>query len=231
MKVAARFFLKASIGVALLPVLVGFLWAAADVIGASLRLTESMVACLAGGTLLLLVVRLFPKPWRTYVAGHELTHATWAWLFGHKVKSIKVGATGGHVVLSDTNSLVTLAPYFFPLYAVAWAALAAVVEKVWPPAGNWLPLPAGFGFFYAFHVAMTLQVLRLRQPDIVSEGAIFSALVILVGNLVVGLLAGPQLAGSGSFLDGIHTGWFRTGQTLEFLVRLPDRFNLPTAAP
>lgn len=180
---------------------------------------------------MLLVALLLPKPWRTYVAGHELTHATWAWLFGHKVKSIKVSAKGGHVVLSDTNSLVTLAPYFFPLYAVAWAGLAAVTQRTWPAVGNWLLLPAGFGFFYAFHVAMTLQVLRLRQPDIVSEGAIFSALVILVGNLVVLLVAGPLLAGSDSFVEGIQSGWLRTGQILDFLVRLANRFSLPSAGP
>lgn len=180
---------------------------------------------------MLLVALLFPKPWRTYVAGHELTHATWAWLFGHKVKSIRIGAKGGHVVLSDTNSLVTLAPYFFPLYAVVWAGLGAVAQRIWPAVANWLLLPAGFGFFFAFHVAMTLQILRLRQPDIVSEGAIFSALVILVGNLVVLLLAGPILAGSGSFFEGFHSGWLRTGQTLDYLARLPDRFNLPSAAP
>jgi len=165
------------------------------------------------------------------VAGHELTHATWAWLFGHRVKSIKVGAKGGHVVLSDTNSLITLAPYFFPLYAVGWAGLVGLAQRIWPAVGQWLLLPLGFGFFYAFHVAMTIQVLRLRQPDIVSEGALFSAVVIPVGNIVVMLLFLPMLVGSGSVLDGFQSGWFRTGQIIDWLVHLPGRFRGLPATP
>jgi hypothetical protein len=230
MRVTA-YFLKLCVGLGLTPVLIGLGWAAAGVAGASFRLSESTLACLGGVALLLLVVLLFPKPWRSYVLGHELTHAAWAWLFGHKVKSIKVGAKGGHVILSDTNSLITLAPYFFPLYAVGWAGLAALAQRIWPAFGQWLLLPIGFGFFYAFHVAMTIQVLRLRQPDIGSEGALFSAVVILVGNLVVLLLFLPLLFGSGSFLEGLQSGWFRTGQIIDDLVHLAGRFRGLSATP
>jgi hypothetical protein len=228
---AAACFLKLCVGLGLTPILVGLGWAAAGVAGASFRLSESTLACLGGAALLILFVLLFPKPWRTYVAGHELTHAAWAWLFGHRVKSIKVGAKGGHVVLSDTNSLITLAPYFFPLYAVGWAGLVGLAQRIWPAVGQWLLLPLGFGFFYAFHVAMTIQVLRLRQPDIVSEGALFSAVVILVGNIVVMLLFLPMLVGSGSVLDGFQSGWFRTGQIIDWLVHLPGRFRGLPATP
>lgn len=231
MKVAALFFLKLGVGVALLPVLLGFGWATADVMGATFLPSESTLACLGGVALLLLVALLFPRPWRSYVLGHELTHATWAWLFGHKVRSIKVGAKGGHVVLSDTNSLITLAPYFFPLYAVAWAGVAALAQKIWPTIGHWLLLPAGFGFFYAFHIWMTLHVVRLRQPDIAREGAVFSAVVILAGSFVVLLLVVPLLAGSGSVLDGIRSGWLRTGQILDFLGHLAVRFKFVPALP
>lgn len=230
MRVAAC-FLKLCVGLGLTPILVGLGWAAAGVAGASFQLSEPTLALFGGVALLLLLVLLFPKPWRTYVVGHELTHATWAWLFGHRVKSIKVGAKGGHVVLSDTNSLITLAPYFFPLYAVGWAALVGLAQRIWPAVGQWLLLPAGFGFFYAFHFAMTIQVLRLRQPDIVSEGALFSAVVILVGNFVVMLLFLPLLVGSGSALDGLQSGWFRTGQIIDWLVHLPSPFRGLPATP
>jgi hypothetical protein len=181
---AAACFLKLCVGLGLTPILVGLGWAAAGVAGASFRLSESTLACLGGAALLILFVLLFPKPWRTYVAGHELTHAAWA-----------------------------------------------LAQRIWPAVGQWLLLPLGFGFFYAFHVAMTIQVLRLRQPDIVSEGALFSAVVILVGNIVVMLLFLPMLVGSGSVLDGFQSGWFRTGQIIDWLVHLPGRFRGLPATP
>ncbi len=61
---------------------------------------------------------LLPKPMRVYVFGHELTHAIWTWLFGGRVKRFKATSTGGHVVDHEEQFLITLAPYFFPLYVV-----------------------------------------------------------------------------------------------------------------
>ena len=66
-----------------------------------------------------------------YVLGHELTHALWTWLFGGKVKKMKVSSSGGHVVISKTNFFIALAPYFFPLYAVIVVAVFATGHLIW----------------------------------------------------------------------------------------------------
>ena len=68
-----------------------------------------------------------------YVFGHELTHALWTWLFGGQVKKMKVSSSGGHVIISKTNFLIALAPYFFPLYAVIVVGVFALGHLIW----NW----------------------------------------------------------------------------------------------
>jgi hypothetical protein len=66
---------------------------------------------LISGLLLLLIL---PSPIRTYVLGHELTHALWGLCMGARVGKINVTKNGGHVELSKTNFLITLPPIFFP---------------------------------------------------------------------------------------------------------------------
>src|SRR5262245_3047890 len=88
------------------------------------------VAFLGGAACWLVVFLLLPKPMLIYVFGHELTHALWTWLFGGRVKRFKATSKGGHVVISKTNSLIVLAPYFFPLYAVLVLLLFALGHLV-----------------------------------------------------------------------------------------------------
>ncbi|MEN7973474.1 MAG: hypothetical protein ABFR47_06530, partial [Verrucomicrobiota bacterium] len=131
---------------------------------------------------------LLPRPSRTYVLGHELTHAMWALLMGARVSKLKVGSTGGHVELSKTNFVITLAPYFFPFYtflAIAAYYLAGIWVDV-EPYKSWLL--GAVGFTWAFHVTFTLNMLADRQPDIQEHGRIFSYTIIYLMNvLTIGL--------------------------------------------
>src|SRR5437868_1637234 len=52
---------------------------------------------------------IFFRPLRTYVFGHELTHAVAAWMSGAKVTRFKVGKKGGSVTVSKSNLFVALA--------------------------------------------------------------------------------------------------------------------------
>ena len=72
---------------------------------------------LSGAACWVVIYSLLPKPMWVYVFGHELTHALWTWLFGGKVKKFKASAKGGHVIVTKNNFLISLAPYFFPVYA------------------------------------------------------------------------------------------------------------------
>lgn len=172
-------------------------------------------ALVGGGAIAAIACRLFRPLWLIYVAGHELTHALWALLFGQRVTAIKVRKTGGHVILSGTNSLITLAPYFFPFYGVVWLIVTACVDR-WTR----LHLPSwtvalGFGVTYVLHLVMTAKVLRLRQPDIESEGYVFSAVMVLLGNLAMASVLVPVSMGTLQFDEMIAMIWNNAGRCID----------------
>ena len=167
---------------------------------------------LGGAACWCVVFFLLPKPMWIYVFGHELTHALWTWIFGGKVKRMKVTSSGGHVVVSKTNFLITLAPYFFPLYAMIVIAVFALGHWIW----NWQKFFVYFhlllGAAYAFHVTLTFHTLQARQSDVTSQGYLFSAVIIFLGNVAVLLFGIPLLTEKVGLLNAL--GWFfeYTGQ-------------------
>lgn len=181
-------FLRMVTGLLLLPAC----WAAtrtlADAIvaaaGSSDGLNAGLLALLGGIVAFAVGWVLLPHPVRTYVFGHELTHALWGLLFGARPSALRVGARGGSVSLTKTNVFITLAPYFFPFYTflVSLAALA-----VWLVAGRLPGLPAWLflvGFTWSFHFLFTLETLAQRQPDVALYGRLFSWTFIYLGNVL-----------------------------------------------
>ncbi len=128
---------------------------------------------------------LLPKPFRTYVLGHELTHALWALMMGSRVGKIKVGSKGGHVELSKTNFIITLAPYFFPFYTALTIA-TYYVARIWLDVQGqqlwWLAL---VGLTWSFHITFTIHMLSQYQPDVQEHGRVFSYTVIYIMNVLV----------------------------------------------
>jgi len=187
-------WVKMIIAVLLLPVCVGAAQALWMVIQHSGSADTTWVPLLGGAASWIVIYLLLPKPMWIYVLGHELTHAVWAWLFGGRVKKIKVTSSGGHVLITKTNFLIALAPYFFPLYAVLVVAVFAIGHLIW----NWRQFLAVFDLFlgaaYAFHITLTAHILKTRQSDITEQGYLFSAVVIFLGNISVLLLGIPLLA-------------------------------------
>ena len=187
-------WVKMIIAIVLLPICVGAALALWMVIQRSGSADTTWVPFLGGVASWIVIYLLLPKPMWIYVLGHELTHAVWAWLFGGQVKKIKVTSSGGHVLITKTNFLIALAPYFFPLYAVLVVAVFAIGHLIW----NWRQFLAVFDLFlgaaYAFHITLTAHILKTRQSDITEQGYLFSAVVIFLGNISVLLLGIPLLA-------------------------------------
>jgi len=150
---------------------------------------EFWIPLVAGAGVWMIAYLLLPKPMWLYVVGHELTHALWAWLFGARVKAFKITRNGGHVIVSKTNWLITLAPYFFPIYAVVWGGLFGLLDTLFSNFMDKAWLLFGLGITYTFHLTLTGYVLRARQPDLRREGILFSITVIWLGNLIILLLA------------------------------------------
>lgn len=186
-------WVKFIIAVLLLPVCVAAgqtLWQVMRACGSA---DLTLVPILGGAACWLVIYLLLPKPMWIYVFGHELTHAIWVWLFGGSVKKFKVTSNGGHVIVDKTNFIIALSPYFFPLYAILVVAVFAVGHLIW----NWRDFLVWFhlliGAAYAFHITLNAHVLKTQQTDITSQGYLFSAVVIFLGNVLVLLLGLPAL--------------------------------------
>ena len=213
-------WIKTLVALLLLPVSAG----AALALARLLRVTGSAdtfwVAFLGGAGCWLTIFLLLPKPMWVYVFGHELTHALWAWLFGGRVKKFKVTAKGGHVVITKSNFLIVLAPYFFPLYVVAVVTVFALGHVLLGWTRHWVWLHFLVGAAYAFHVTLTWHILQTRQSDITSQGYLFSSVVIYLGNISVLLISLPMLTARVTILSVL--GWWaeETGGILERLAHL-----------
>lgn len=121
---------------------------------------------------------------RLYIFGHELTHALAAWACGHRVLGFKVGESGGHVDLSQSNAFVALAPYCLPVYTVLVVAGYRALLFAFPEAGGQSAFLALIGVTLAFHALKTFEVLwDRRQPDLAAAGgAVFSLSFIGLAN-------------------------------------------------
>jgi len=187
-------WLRTSLAVLLLPLCGGAVLALFKLIRVTGQSETFWLAWLGGMGSWLAVYLLLPKPMLIYIFGHELTHALWAWLFGGKVSKFKVSSKGGgHVILSKSNFLIALAPYFFPLYVVLVMLVFAVTHVIWGWDGFRLWFHFLVGMAYGFHITLTFHILRTKQSDITSQGWFFSAVIIFLGNLVVLLIGIPML--------------------------------------
>ncbi|HWH69978.1 MAG TPA: hypothetical protein VNT26_11360 [Candidatus Sulfotelmatobacter sp.] len=200
---------KGILAVLLLPVCIGAAQALWLVLRASGQADSVWVAAVSGALCWVVIYLLLPKPMWVYVFGHELTHALWVWLMGGQVKKFKTSADGGHVVVTKTNFLIALAPYFFPLYAVLVIAVFVSGHLIW----NWRAYTVWFhlllGAAYAFHLTLTWHVLKSSQSDIIDQGYLFSAVVIFLGNVSVLLVGIPLLAARVELLTALR--WWATG--------------------
>ena len=211
---------KLLVGLLLLPVCGGGAVGLGRVLRASGQADTLWVAALSGAACWLVIYLMLPKPMRIYVFGHELTHALWTWLLGGRVTKFKASADGGHVVVSKSNFLIALAPYFFPLYAVLVVVVFAAGQYFW----NWQRYVVWFhlllGAAYAFHVTLTWHILKSSQSDITDQGYLFSAVIIFLGNVAVLLVGIPLLTARVEVLTALRWWASGTGDAFHWLARL-----------
>jgi len=144
----------------------------------------SALALGGGFVVWLLVFYTLPRPVRTYVLAHELTHALWGWLMGARVLGMSISKERGSVTLSKTNFLIILAPYFFPLYTALVVGTYYILsifynlDRYYPV---WLFL---VGFTWGFHFTFTITALMLHQTDVRECGHLFSYAVIYLFNIL-----------------------------------------------
>jgi len=198
---------KTIIAILLLPFCIGAVQALFKVLAQTGQADTIWVATAGGAACWLVIFLLLPKPMRIYVFGHELTHALWTWAFGGRVKKFKATSDGGHVVVTKNNFMIALAPYFFPLYVVLVVCCFVIGHLLW----GWTRYVVWFhllvGAAYAFHITLTWHILQTRQSDITSQGYLFSAVIIFLGNIGM-LLIGVPLLTKVPVLSSL--GWWMT---------------------
>jgi hypothetical protein len=139
---------------------------------------------LCGGFALWVVVFVtLPRPARTYIVAHEVTHALWAWAMGAKVHDIRINKQSGSVTLSKSNFLIALAPYFFPLYTILLILTYYALSLFYAVERYHLAWLTLVGFTWAFHVTFTITTLLQKQSDIREHGYVFSYAVIFLLNV------------------------------------------------
>ncbi len=210
-------WIKFIIALLLLPACIGAARTLWLVLRAGYGADTVWVPLLAGAACWVVIFLVLPKPMWIYVFGHELTHALWAWLFGGQVKKMKVSSKGGHVVISKTNFVIALAPYFFPLYAVLLIALFVLGNLIfgWHHYLVWFHLLLGAA--YAFHITLTIHVLQTSQSDITSQGYLFSAVIIFLGNTGVLMFGVPLLTMKIGLLKVAQWWFYSTGDVFNWL--------------
>ncbi len=221
------------LGVALLPMCWGvvrcFLDSVVAAAGESGGITAESIALLGGMLAFALCWMSVPHPVKTYVLGHELTHAIWGVAFGARPSKLRVSGSGGSVNLTKTNMLITLAPYFFPFYTFVVIVVALITYAFLRPL-PYLPLWLFLvGFTWAFHALFTVQTLMQRQPDIKEYGRLFSWTFIFLANVALVLLwlvlATPMTFGQlwSSLLSRFVSAYASVGAAAAWLWKLVAR--------
>lgn len=146
-------------------------------------MSPAAVALVGGYLSWVIIFFALPCPVRTYVLAHELTHALWGALMGVEVRDISVSSEHGYVVLSESNVLITLAPYFFPLYTMLLIIAYGVANLFWDLSAYQLGWLALVGFTWGFHFTFTITTLMQRQTDVQEYGRVFSYSIICLFNI------------------------------------------------
>lgn len=154
-------------------------------IGLVQQLSKNQSYFLTGIVTYLVVHSIFYKPTYLYILGHELTHALFTWLCGGRVTSFRATFRGGRVTTTKSNFLITLGPYFFPVYTVLIACTYFFVSFFSGAGRHASVFIFLIGFSWAFHVVLTIYFIKMEQPDIMRMGALFSIVLIYVINLII----------------------------------------------
>lgn len=184
-----------------------------------------------------------PRPVKAYVFAHELTHALFVILCFGRVQQFHVSEKGGHIVTDRNNLLISLSPYFVPLYTLV-AVVGFLLAGAFIDLSATIPLPWGgefrrlwalywlMGLTWGFHVTFTAWMIWKDQPDLRGNGVPFSLTFIYLANALflsgLLILASPDLT-----LRGFAHAWMTHAVTLanEVGILVQDAIDWIRGAP
>ncbi len=183
-----QIFIKSVIAILLIPFFLGLLISFGKLAVSLMPLSSSEIWFLTGFVIFFVVFLIKSVPGKIYVFGHELTHAFWTILIRGKVKEFNVSSKNGSVVATKSNFLISLAPYFFPVYTFLIIFIFYILAFFLPVSKyvEWLFFFVGFS--YSFHIFLTAESLSIGQSDVKKTGKIFSYIVIAILNIIIAVV-------------------------------------------
>ncbi|PIU84099.1 MAG: hypothetical protein COS68_00525 [Elusimicrobia bacterium CG06_land_8_20_14_3_00_38_11] len=180
--------IKSVIAVALIPFAIGLLISFGKLVVSLIPLNSSEIWFLTGFVIFFAVFLVKSVPGRVYVFGHELTHAFWTILFRGKIKEFNVSSKSGSVITSKSNFLISLAPYFFPIYTFLIIFIFYILAFFLPVSKyiEWLFFFVGVS--YSFHIFLNFESLSIGQSDVKKTGKVFSYIVITILNIIMAVV-------------------------------------------
>lgn len=189
LKKSFKFFL----GIILIPSVISTFYHLPSIFASLNSYFDPLVLLFLGVILYVVFEAVFSRPMRTYVFGHELTHALVSMLMGGKIHSFKVSEKGGSVTVSKTNAIVALAPYCFPIYTF-FILITYFLLKFWIAFEKYQTVFfVLIGLSLAFHLSLTFHAIRQGQPDIKKTGTFFSLILIALVNAWILILLSKLL--------------------------------------
>lgn len=158
---------------------------------------------LAGGVILYFVTMVtagYNVCHNMQIISHELTHTFFAYLTLHDAGRIRLNpdGTGGSMILKGRgNWIITLSPYFFPLFAFFYMLLMPFLLRI--SGEHWLVYGV-FGYLIAYYWVTVAEQVHPKQTDIIKEGYIFSIITIVAANLWT---TGIMLAFTSKLWEGV----------------------------
>lgn len=211
---------KFIIGIILIPVVIG--------ISQSLLVSMSGMGGLTGpgaklflwGAVSYVVMHLFIfRLSYVYTFGHEMTHVVTTWISGGGVKSFNVSKEGGSVQTTKSNTFINLAPYFIPTYSLAVSVLYFVIPLFFKLTNLSAIYFFLMGFTLTLHLVFTAEALKIRQPDIIKTGYIFSIVIIYIVNVfLVAIVIGLLFKGI-SIEDFFYTAYIKAKHIYASIIR------------
>ncbi|NQT06008.1 MAG: hypothetical protein HQ575_00540 [Candidatus Omnitrophica bacterium] len=177
---------KFIVGVLLIPVVIGITAAFFNSLKDIGALSNGCAKIFLKGVILYVVIHLFIfKPMYIYTVGHELMHAIATWICGGGVKSIQASKEGGQVETTKSNFFISLSPYFIPLYTVILVFLYFVIPFFIKIPGLKTIFFFLTGVTLSLHLIFTAEVLKIKQPDLINTGYLFSVVLIYIVNIML----------------------------------------------
>lgn len=149
-------------------------------------LSNMRVYAFAGGVFAYFALKFFASSRSNIsmqILAHEFTHIFFALLTFHKVVHIHLNMdeSGGAMGFKGKgNWLITISPYFFPLFIFILMLIVTFYSQKIPEG---YLINGIFGYFFAYHVCSMLSQIHSEQPDFKEVGFPFVFLFLPGANI------------------------------------------------